>query len=266
MGLIPIDSLEDARIDVYRDLHHGGSWRRRGRFVVEGQHLVTRLVASRYEVESVLLDAEHRCPMCRELASQIDCYIASKDLVEQLVGFRFHRGVLACGKRRPGVALGNLATVDAGPLRLVVCAQVSDGENLGALIRSAAAFGVHALVVTRGCADPFARRVTRVAMGANLQLPLVECDDPGDLLEQLGQRYRVWRYAAVLDCGARALVDVEPPDRWALVFGNEGDGLSSAIRRVCDQDVTIGMAAGIDSLNVAVAGGIFLYHLTGRRG
>ena len=263
MSLISIDSLEDPRITVYRDLHAGADWRRRGRFIVEGHHLVQRLLASRFEVESVLVEAGASLQQYQELSPQGDCYVGSKELVNELVGFRFHRGVLACGKRAQVVSLAELNLAAVGPLRLVVCVRICDPENLGSLIRSAAAFGVQGIVVAEGCADPFSRRVTRVSMGANLLSPLVEIDDSGEILQQLAEKHGVQRYAAVVDHAALPLPVVDPATRWALVFGNEGDGIPPSIRQNCDQEVTIAMAQGVDSLNVGVSAGIFLYHMSG---
>ena len=266
MGLIPIDSLEDPRIAVYRDLHAGADWRRRRRFIVEGQHLVNRLLASRFEVESVLVEAGRAAQQYQVLRPEMDCYVASRELINKLVGFRFHRGVLACGKRAQTVSLQDLGLSRSGPLRLVVCVQICDPENVGSVIRTAAAFGVQAIVFTEGCADPFSRRVTRVAMGANLLLPLVEMTDCRQVLQQLAEQYRVQRYAAVIDDCGLGLAEVRPGDRWAVVFGNEGDGLPANICESCDQQVTIAMAAGVDSLNVGVSAGIFLYQMSRQTG
>lgn len=262
MGLIPIDSLEDPRIAVYRDLHTGADWRRRRRFIVEGQHLVSRLMVSRFEVESILVEAERAAQQFPGLTPQVDCYVASKELINQLVGFRFHRGVLACGKRAQTLSLADLELSVTGPLRLVVCVQICDPENLGSVIRTAAGFGVQGIVFTQGCADPFSRRVTRVAMGANLLLPLAEMTDCGEVLQQLADQYQVQRYAAVVDHSALPLAAVRPGDRWAVVFGNEGDGMPANLCQSCDQQVTIAMAEGVDSLNVGVSAGIFLYQMS----
>ena len=261
MGLIPIDSLKDPRIAVYRDLQGAADWRRR-RFIVEGQHLVNRLLASRFEVDSVLVEAGRAARQCQVLRPQVDCYVAPRELINELVGFRFHRGVLACGKRAQTVSLQDLDLSLSGPLSLVVCAQVCDPENVGSVIRTAAAFGVQAIIFAEGCADPFSRRVTRVSMGANLLLPLVEMTDCGQVLQQLAEQYQVQRYAAVIDDCGLPLAEVRPGDRWAVVFGNEGDGLPAKICQSCDQQVTIAMADGVDSLNVGVSAGIFLYQMS----
>ncbi|MEE3370888.1 MAG: RNA methyltransferase [Planctomycetota bacterium] len=262
MGLIPIESLEDPRIAVYRDLQAGADWRRCQRFIVEGQHLVNRLLASPFEVDSVLVEEGRAARQCHGVAPHVDCYVAPKELINKVVGFRFHRGVLACGKRAQSVSLEDLELSVEGPLRLVICVQICDPENVGSVIRTAAAFGAQAIVFTEGCADPFSRRVTRVAMGANLLLPLVEMTDCGKVLQQLAEQYQVQRYAAVVDHSGVPLPEVRPGDRWAVVFGNEGDGIPAKICQSCDQCVTIAMADGVDSLNVGVSAGIFLYQMS----
>ena len=179
--------------------------------------------------------------------------------VEPLVGFNFHRGILACGRRRPNAELADLAPLDRR-LTLAICPDVQDPENLGAILRISSGFGVDGVLVGRGSADPFSRRALRVSMGASLRLPIREATDLESDLRQLREQFAVQLAATLLDPTAEPLSSAARPDRFALLFGSEGHGLAPAIVALCNRRLTIPMHAGTDSLNVAVAAGIFLHH------
>jgi tRNA G18 (ribose-2'-O)-methylase SpoU len=143
---------------------------------------------------------------------------------------------------------------------MAACSRVTDPVNLATIVRLAAAFGASALLLEMGCADPFSRRVVRVSMGNVFRLPVVELPDLKPELARLRSVHDYSLFATVLDETAEPLDEVHPALRSILVFGNEHDGLSSEWINVCDRRITIPMRAGTDSLNVAIAAGIFLYH------
>jgi tRNA G18 (ribose-2'-O)-methylase SpoU len=123
---------------------------------------------------------------------------------------------------------------------------------------------VDAVLVGRGSADPFSRRVLRVSMGGSLRVPIRSADDIGTDLRELRDSLGVELAATVLDSTAEPLATAGRADRFALVFGSEGHGLAPSIVALCHRRITIPMQLGTDSLNVAVAAGIFLHHFGGR--
>jgi tRNA G18 (ribose-2'-O)-methylase SpoU len=137
---------------------------------------------------------------------------------------------------------------------------VQDPTNLGSINRSAAAFGCASLVLGSQCADPFSRRVLRVSMGAALHLPIVESRDLAADLDVL-RRADFTLVATVIDPTAEPLATFQRPEKLALLLGSEGHGLGPDWLSMCDRRVTIPMQLGIDSLNVAIAAAVFLYHL-----
>jgi tRNA G18 (ribose-2'-O)-methylase SpoU len=147
---------------------------------------------------------------------------------------------------------------------LLVLEDLVDADNLGGCVRNAAAFGVDALVLSPRCADPFYRKAIRVAIGSTFLLPIVRLRSWPDDLLALKQRLGVHLLGAVVDERARPLAATPRPERVALLLGSEGPGLSPAARAACDSLVTIPMAAGADSLNVATAGAVALFHLQQR--
>lgn len=262
MVKIPISSLDDPRIEPYRDLKDRKSQRRTGRFIVEGKWLTERLLESDYLAESILVadGHTHHIPALPE----VPIYVLPRRQLDRLVGFQFHRGILACGRRKPPLSLGALMPPSAAPALIVVCAAVADLENLGGILRNCAAFGVDGVVLGPHCADPLARRTVRVSMGSVLKLKIYHSQILAQDLAQLWAEHRIRAIAAVIDDAALPLSEFTPKRRSALVFGNEGHGIDPRVLGQCGQKLTIPMSLGTDSLNVAVASGIILCHFRDR--
>lgn len=263
MPIIPIDSVDDPRIAVYRDLKLAFAKRRQSLFVVEGLTLTERLVCSGVRVESVLSEQRHLARLQPQMQENVPLYVAPSHLIEKVAGFKFHRGVLGCGHRPSCPSLRSLLESVPRKTTIVVCVGIQDPENLGGIIRTSAAFGVQAVLLGPSCADPFYRRVVRTSMGANLKLPVVESRDLKADLQSLKHDHGVQLVATVLDDRARPLVSANRPERSALLLGSEAFGLEPEWIAMCDHRVTIPMSQKVDSLNVSVAAGICLYHFAG---
>jgi tRNA G18 (ribose-2'-O)-methylase SpoU len=260
MSRIPIDDLADPRLAPYRELNQRNLIRGSGLFIAEGDKVTERLIASRYPVDSLLAEEDQAARLAPQLTDQTPIYVVSRRLLETTIGFNFHRGVLACGRRLPGPTVAEISGDDStSASTFLVCPEVHDPTNLGSIIRTAAALGCQALILGERSADPFSRRVLRVSMGAALQLPIVEsCNLAVDLV---ALRHRGFSLAAtVLDPAAQPLGTFQPPPKLAILLGSEGHGLAPEWLELCDRRVTIPMALGIDSLNVAVAAAVLLYH------
>ncbi len=261
--LVPIDSLDDARLDPYRSLRDRTIARRDDLFIGEGSHIVHRVLAARFDIESLLV-AEHRLPEFEaECPERVPLLVAPGSVITRVVGFKFHQGALVCARRPPPQPLAILLT--GAPV--VVAPQINNPENLGVLVRTASALGAAGLLLRRnfGC-DPFSRRTIRVSMGAVFRLPLVLSEDLRGDLVRLRDEHGFQLVATGLDREARPLHEVSPPARAAVLIGNEPDGLPEECVRLCETRVTIPMERGIDSLNVGVAAGVILHWLRhGRR-
>ena len=155
----------------------------------------------------------------------------------------------------------SLADIRVGPgAPVLVLDAVQDPGNVGTLLRTALALGAAGVVLLKGTADLANPKVVRGAMGASFRLPAVTAEEPE--LAAWVQRERLTLWAAAAD-GA-PLTRAAAPERLALVVGNEGAGVSPALRALAHQQVAIPLARGAESLNVAVAAGILLYEA--RRG
>jgi tRNA G18 (ribose-2'-O)-methylase SpoU len=257
-----IHSLSDPRVAPYRNLRDR-TLRGESIFLAEGELLAMRLLESDYEVESVLVSEAYAEKFQRAASGRCPVYVASESLLVEVVGFPFHRGALAAGRRRPSPSLDELVSRKglSDPLSLAICPDVTKPENLGLVFRTAAAFGTDAVLLGRRCCDPLSRRALRLSMGGVLRVPWTRSENLADDLRALKEHWRVELVAAVLDDRAERLMDLRWPPRAGLLLGNEMDGLGDQWLVLCDRCVTIPMQPGTDSLNLGVAAGIFLYQM-----
>ncbi|HZZ96384.1 MAG TPA: RNA methyltransferase [Jatrophihabitantaceae bacterium] len=260
MEVIEVTDATDPRLADFRNLQDADVRPdRRGIVIAEGTNVVTRLATSAYPIRAVFGVPSKVEVLCSVLADRdVPIYVCDKWLLSEVVGFRVTRGVLAAASRpRPWEPSALLASAR----RVVVLEALNDFENLGALFRNAAAFGVDAVLLDPTCADPLYRRSVRVSMGHALRVPFAVLPGawPGSLALVKSAGLRL--LAMTPDPAAEDLRAVPPPQRWAVLLGAEGPGLSSAAMGHADQQVRIPMAHGVDSLNVATAGAIAFAHL-----
>jgi tRNA G18 (ribose-2'-O)-methylase SpoU len=262
--LIPIHDPDDPRIEPYRQVRERDLVGRQGGFVVEGEVVLAKAVASgRHALTSLLLDEKRvpgLAPILERLAPSIPVYSAPQAVLDGIVGFHIHRGILAIGRRAPALSAKDLLV--ALPARTAVLALFGIGnhDNMGGLFRNAAAFGAGAVLLGPDCCDPLYRKAIRVSVGAALTTPFAAFapgEDPIALLAAHG-----FEILALSPTGVEPLSRLERPARAAVLLGAEGPGLPADILARA-RTVGIPMAGGFDSLNVAVTGGIVLHHLLG---
>jgi len=262
--IIPIQSSQDPRLQLFRHTRDRDLLREEKVFIAEGEEIVLRLLATTYEDIRLLIAESRLQRLSPHIPAQVPCYVADQQLLREVPGFDFHRGVIACARRPALLRPVDLAS-RKGSLTLAVFAGVQDAENLGVLLRCAAALGIDGIVLGDRTLDPFYRRVVRVSMGAVFNLPMAISEDlPQDLM--LMADTGIESIATVLDDRATPLHQFAPPSRQAVLFGNEHGGLPTSLTARCRHRLTIPMQNRIDSLNVAMAAAIILYHLTNRSG
>lgn len=256
-----ISSFDDPLLAPYQSLKDKDVARDGGRFIAEGENVVRRLLASSTPVESVLLAHRKVAPIAPLCPDDVPVFVADDGLIRRIIGFEFHSGVIACGIRPPAPLLTEVIPVSPASAIVTVCQEITNAENAGSLIRIAAAFGSSAIVFGERCCDPWFRQSIRVSMGTIFSIPVVRSQNlltDLDILRSL----HITRLAAVISNDAEPLESVKSMSRAALVFGSEAQGLDPATIARCDRRVTIPMQRGTDSLNVAIAAGIFHYELT----
>ncbi len=247
-------SLRDAQLRQAVEAEHG-------LFIAEGAKVVRRAAAAGYAVRSFLL-APRWLDGLRDVidrSKDAPCYVAPDDVVEHVTGFHVHRGALAAMERR---ALPPVADVLAGASRVVVLEDLVDHTNVGAIFRSAAAFGIDGILLSPRCADPLYRRAVKTSMGAVFTVPYTRVDAWYDAMEMLrSSGFQVLALTPAAD--AVPLPQIVRSDKIALVLGGEGHGLSHRWMRSADARVVIPIEPGVDSLNVNAAAAIACFLLTG---
>ena len=283
MSVVHVAGTQDPRLADYVGLTDAALHRTTGRFIAESTVVVRRALDAGHAPISFLVDERHQDLIAEltALVPEVPVFVGPSAALESLTGFHLHRGALGAFTRPELPSLetlldawdgaGSLPGSDpalpdaAGPaparrLRLAVLEGLTEHTNVGAAFRSAAAFGVDAVLVTPRCADPLYRRSIRVSMGTVFQVPWTRVEDwPGAI--GLLREHGFVVAGMTLGEGAVSLDELvaRDPQRLALVLGNEGHGLSEATDAAVDVRVTIPMAGGVDSLNVAASAAVALY-------
>ena len=267
MNLIEITDFHAPELDVYARLTEAQLLNRfepkKGMFIAESPKVIMRALDAGCKPVSLLVE---RSPINEEAAEAIrrcgdvPVYTAELSVLTQLTGFQLTRGML-CAMLRPQPK--TMAETVAGTKRVAVLEEVMNPTNVGAIFRSAAALGMDAVLLTKGCTNPLYRRSARVSMGTVFQIPwcFVE-DDWQEELKRLG--YKTAALALTDDSVSITDEQLRREERLALVLGSEGDGLADHTIAACDYTVKIPMYHGVDSLNVAAASAVAFWELRPR--
>ena len=250
--------------DPYRDLRFAGEREHPDHgtcFIAEGRILVEDLLGAarvgRVKVISVAATTSAAAEIRALLPVGAQLLTAEPSALSELAGFPFHRGLMACAQVPSPPSVSTLREAR----RLLVLPRLYDSENLGLLLRSAAALGLNGVLAGPG-PGLWTRRTVRVSMGAVWRIPVWRTEDPWRLLAE-------WKaaesgsdvIAAALTKGAEDARDWRPASRCALVMGPEDTGLDESQLARCDRAVAIPMASGMNSLNVAAAGAILMFRM-----
>ncbi|KFI65873.1 TrmH family RNA methyltransferase [Bifidobacterium cuniculi] len=283
MRIIELESIDDPRVDAYVNLTELQLRNKlepaKGIFIAESPKVIDRALAAGRQPLSLLVERPWLDGMADTFAfidahwgPDVPVYVASPDQLRRITGYRLHRGAISAMRRWP---LPSVEEVCAGARRIAVLENIVDHTNVGAIMRSAAALDVDAVLVTPSCADPLYRRAARVSMGTVFQVPWTRIG---------GDDVHYWPFQGIpalhglgFTTAAMALeddsisldelvrrLDSDPAapdhvDRLALIFGTEGDGLSHHTIARADLTVRIPMSHGVDSLNVAASSAVAFY-------
>lgn len=271
-NIIEIRDFAAGELDVYARLTEAQLLNRDrpqdGLFIAESPKVVRRALDAGYEPVSILTEDRHINGEAREVLERcpdIPVYTASFEVLTQLTGYKLTRGLLCAMRRRP---LARVEELCRGARRVAVLENVMNPTNVGAIIRSAAALNMDAVLLTPGCSNPLYRRAARVSMGTVFQIPwtFLGEEEAGawpregmDYLKSLG-----------FSTASMALhdesVDIDDPvlrqeEKLALILGTEGEGLQEETIVASDHTIKIPMSHGVDSLNVAAASAVAFWEL-----
>lgn len=279
--IITITDFQAPELDIYARcsetqlLHYYEP--KGGIFIAESPKVIERALNMGCEPISILTETKHIDTQLSGILSrfpELPIYTAPYKVLTQLTGFSLTRGAL-CAMHRP--ALKSVGELCRNARRIAVLENVVNPTNVGAIIRSAAALHMDAVLLTPACSDPFYRRAARVSMGTVFQIPWTYLtsgpvsgvpsgkDDshPESYIEQL-KKLGFLTVAMALRDQSLSITDpaLANAEKLAIILGTEGDGLAQETIDTCDHTVMIPMSHGVDSLNVAAASAVAFFEIT----
>jgi tRNA G18 (ribose-2'-O)-methylase SpoU len=269
--LIRIEDPSDPRIAEFTAMRDRDLAGRGDRFIAEGRVVLQALMdaeagSRRFVLEKALI-LENRIEGLGALIERIDpdcpVYVAGREVLDAAVGFAMHRGILAVGRHIPASSFDAFLSGLPEKALLVAACGIANHDNIGGIFRNAGVFGADGVVLDTSCCDPLYRKAIRVSVGAALRVPFCRAGSIEQMVAALSARG--FEIAGLSPQGAEALSSFEPAPRLALLAGTEGEGLpADLIARI--RTLRIEQAPGMDSLNVATASGIALWHAASRMG
>ena len=270
--IVEITDFDSPALDVYARLTEAQLLNRDrpqdGLFIAESPKVIERALDAGYEPVSILTEKRHVKGEGREIircCQDIPVYTAEFDVLTKLTGFKLTRGMLCAMHRKP---LPSVEEICRGASRIAVLENVMNPTNVGAIIRSAAALNMDAVLLTPGCSNPLYRRAIRVSMGTVFQIPwtFINPEETGSWpKEGIASLHKQGFHTAAMalsDCSVNiAHPDVCAQKKLAVILGTEGDGLLPETISICDYTVKIPMYHGVDSLNVAAASAVAFWQL-----
>jgi tRNA G18 (ribose-2'-O)-methylase SpoU len=268
MVLHPVVTLDEPDLQPYKTLRRPLEHQRKGVFVAEGEKVVARLFESDLEIVSLLLTPEwldfYR-PLLETKPESVHVFVAPKHLVESIVGFHLHQGIMAVGRIPVPLTLAEALAKRRRPALFVAVDGLTNAENLGVLVRNCAAFDVDAVLVGETSSSPYLRRAVRNSMGTVFRLPVVHLTSLIEAIGEMRSRHNIHVVAAHPHALHGTLQEASFGKECCIVFGSEGEGINPSVLSVCDESVAISMRRGVDSLNVASASAVFLYEAQRQR-
>lgn len=271
-NIILIRDFNAPELDVYARMTEAQLLNKdnpeKGLFIAESPKVIMRALNAGYEAVSMLAEKRHIDGEAKELINKcprIPVYTASFDILTQLTGYKLTRGILCVMRRKP---LPDIKSICQNAKRIAILENVMNPTNVGAIIRSAAALNIDAVLLTPGCSNPLFRRAARVSMGTVFQIPwtFIRENESGhwpdegiNYIKALG-----FKTASMALHDESVNIDdkgLKSEEKLAILLGAEGDGLSAETIRNSDYIIKIPMSHSVDSLNVAAASAVAFWEL-----
>ncbi len=232
-----------------------------GLFVAESPNVIQRALEGGYEPVSFLVEESQRKGQTEEMLSGYDdipIFTVDHEVLQKITGYPMTRGILALLKRKK---MPNPSELIRDKKRVAVLEDVMNPTNVGAIFRSAAALGVDAVLLTKGCSDPLYRRASRVSMGTVFQVPWTWLPEENWIHLLKNEEFKTVAMALKEDSYSLDDPALLQPEKLAVILGTEGTGLRSSTIDACDMTVMIPMTHNVDSLNVAAASAVAFWQL-----
>jgi len=253
MNFTHINDIDEPQLQIYHQFREH-AFKADGSFVADSPKVVNLLIEENIKVCSILATQEYYDTHATLLENLVNAtfYVATKEQMQNLVGHKIHHNVMMHGIRPKETPLDNLGA------NILMLDEISSTQNIGAIARSAAAIGIDSYLVPSYGPHPYSRRALRVSMGHIAMLKTHVYSNMEETIKTLKVNgYRI--YAAEVTTDSTPLASVKVTDKWVLLMGHEGHGLSKEILSLCDEVVTIEMMEGVKSFNVGIAASIMMY-------
>ncbi len=253
MNFTHITDIHAMELNIYHQFREH-AFKTDGSFVADSPKVVNLLIAEEIEVCSILATQEYYEKHTSLLATihNATFYIASKEQMQNIVGHKIHHNVMMHGIRPKETNLNELDD------NILMLDEISSTQNIGAIARSAAAIGINSYLLPSYGPHPYSRRALRVSMGHIAMLKTHIYTDMQETLKTLKEK-GYYIYAAEVTAASTPLASLKVADKWVLLMGHEGFGLSEEVLALCDEVVTIEMMEGVKSFNVGIAASIMMY-------
>jgi len=253
MNFIDVENTDIPELELYHSFREN-AFKKDGSFIADSPKVVNLLIEQGLEIKSILATQEYyeRHKTLLLSANIPICYVASKEMMQNIVGHKIHHNVMMHGIRPKDAPLNTLDD------QIIMLDEISSTQNIGAIARSAAAIGINSYLLPSYGPHPYSRRALRVSMGHIAMLKMHIYTDIQETIKKLKKDgYHI--YAAEVTKDSTPLASVKIVDKWVLLMGHEGSGLSEEILALCDEVVTIEMMTGVKSFNVGIAASIMMY-------
>lgn len=232
--------------------------KKQGLFIIEGAKLLDEVIKNNIKISQVFFterfklknqnivnELNKECTQLYEIDKSLIKYISENTTPQEVI----------CICKTPSK---NNIELEG---KILILENIQNPGNMGAIIRSAKAFGIKTIVLSSDCCDVYSPKVLRAAMGGVFDLNIVLSDDIGDLLIRLkANGYKT--YASVVDKGAFIINKINFTSKSAVVIGNEGNGITDKIKNLCDIKFTLPINKSSESLNAAIAASIIMWEMT----
>jgi tRNA G18 (ribose-2'-O)-methylase SpoU len=253
MNFTAVTDIHAKALTLYHQFREN-AFREDGSFIADSPKVVNLLLEEGIEVKSILATQSYYDEFSELVNQQKDVilYLATKEQMQDIVGHKIHHNVMMHGIRPKDIPLHDLGE------KIIMLDEISSTQNIGAIARSAAAIGIDSYLVPSYGPHPYSRRALRVSMGHVSMLKTHIYSDIKETIQSLKKNgYHI--YAAEVTEDSTPLSSVNVVDKWVLLMGHEGSGLSDDILAICDEVVTIEMMEGVKSFNVGIAASIMMY-------
>ncbi|HEY3874003.1 MAG TPA: RNA methyltransferase [Candidatus Kapabacteria bacterium] len=256
-----------AEIAAFRSLKGNPGLVEQGLFIAESEKIVRKVLASSIEVPIAYLTMEwfrHFESLFDARQDETNIYLAKKEEMESVVGYQLHQGLMLAARIPKSGSAEETMREWRSPWFAIALDGIADAENMGSIIRNAAAFGARAILIDGQSCNPWLRRSVRVSMGTIVDIDILSVDDLGIFLSTMKHK-DVNVVGAALTEQSLDIAQLTFVENTIFVFGSEGWGLRKEVAAACDVLAQIPISGTIDSLNVGVASAIFMHAFQSRR-